>query len=489
MFIRGLFQSAGRAVVCCRERRKTLAVWLFLSAVVILGEFPDTAWHTPGTTVRSDCPAADGTTEWLPDGETQSWFSGPRASVSRVDGSKKESSGTDGRNFAARAKLIKVIRAHGQLQRGYRNGNGENLRAVVYVCGFGGFCGGLADRFEGVLVLYFAAVISNRAFFINWTKPTDLENFYVPRHGGDSLDWRLSTLQNDAMHQRMEAVDRLTLHRQKDALRCTKLVSMIMDPRSPAIVRITTNHAKSCVVRMLEQELEFAHVPADTMGLAFHWLFTESTDLIRSLKEYVTKNKWNFATGICMHVRHGGNMGVTGKASIDPVRHFDLNSFWKCAARVKTDLQDEVSLNVVNGGKQQVTVTVPRCDSHVRSWLLISDDDEVLSEAHLNLPKPNRIVHTQGVGPVLHIDKLSKYRGSERQAIADGERRVMLDHALMQRCRLLVASHSAFSLSAAGLSRVVGQRVYLVDWLRDLSRNQSLTRRRPCRRIVPSSFW
>ncbi len=47
--------------------------------------------------------------------------------------------------------------------------------------------GGLSDRIKGVILCYVIAVLSERAFFVEWNDPFDLEDIFEP----GALDWRL----------------------------------------------------------------------------------------------------------------------------------------------------------------------------------------------------------------------------------------------------------------------------------------------------------
>ena len=415
------------------------------------------------------------------DGSGQLWSS-PPAGLDGFAPDKGKSLSFGRRHWkAARHQLIEQIKEHGKLQRLHREGKASQIRSIVYSCEYGGFCGGLADRLEGTIVLYYAALVSNRSFFIDWKKPRSLENFYLPRNDADSFDWRISAIPDAHTKETLLSAEREYLQRRDDTLDCNKLAKMIMDPGGQPVFRLTTNHAKSCVVRLLNRELQYKRVPPDAMGLAFRWLFQESPMLTANVSTFIKENHWNAAKGICLHIRHGGKMGTKNSGQsgiIDPIRHKNLSPFWTCARRAVSNNLSMKAAKLSSAGGQS---NARQC----QQWLVISDDDALVDLAQQELPAPALVLNTRHLGPVLHVDKLGQYRHSQSpQATQQGEMRVFIDHALLKRCHTLLASHSAFSQSAAGVSTVV-RAMYLVDWLRGPRTPNSP----PCRLTDPYEYW
>eukprot|EP00117_Sycon_ciliatum_P017056 scpid24707/ scgid16220/ len=407
---------------------------------------------------------------------------------------------------AERQRLVSLIKRHAKLQQVHRSGHFDaasstrlfnsvddwhdsaavvGLRSVVYSCKHGGFCGGLADRLHGSIVLYYVALMSNRSFFIDWKKPSRLDTYYTPRAStrghGRNLDWRISTLTKQEVSEELTSSERRYFQQRDDTPDCDKLVAMALDPSGPQILRVTTNHAKACVARILRRELRFQHAPPDAMGLAFRWLFEESALLSETVSRVTVEQDWDSKHGICLHIRHGGKMGADTQPGqvIEGIRHHDMAPFWSCAKAVSSGVASK-------RGETSIPGFSDKCRPDVQKWLLVSDDDALLEEAKLKLPQPAFLSHTRSLGQVLHIDKLGHYRKTQSlESTLHGELRVFVDHALLRRCRVLLASHSSFSLSAAGSSTVLEQ-LYLVNRMRPQAHTGD---NEPCSQIHPYKFW
>ena len=61
------------------------------------------------------------------------------------------------------------------------------MRALVYSCPPQHTCGGLADRFKGIVSSFLLAILSGRSFFIDFSSPFSLDDALTTR----TIDWRL----------------------------------------------------------------------------------------------------------------------------------------------------------------------------------------------------------------------------------------------------------------------------------------------------------
>ncbi|CAF4719656.1 unnamed protein product, partial [Rotaria sp. Silwood2] len=64
-----------------------------------------------------------------------------------------------------------------------RNYNGRKL---IYKCKW--TCGGLGDRFRGIITCFVLALVSNRQFMIGMTHPVDVKNYLFP----NMYNWKLA---------------------------------------------------------------------------------------------------------------------------------------------------------------------------------------------------------------------------------------------------------------------------------------------------------
>jgi hypothetical protein len=61
----------------------------------------------------------------------------------------------------------------------------EQRKYVLYECSRQGLCGGLVDRFKGIINAYAWALFTNRQLIIKMTKPCDFVNLMVP----NQINW------------------------------------------------------------------------------------------------------------------------------------------------------------------------------------------------------------------------------------------------------------------------------------------------------------
>lgn len=347
-----------------------------------------------------------------------------------------------------RDDLQAVLLAHARFQQStLKNSKHRNLRAVIYTCREDQICGGLVDRLEGIITTYIWAVLSKRVFLIDYCKPGSLEQFYQP----NTVDWSLASLSGDVVSRIRSSPHVVVRRHADDSLECEVLLRELRRLGSTPVIRITTNHARSCVVRLLRVEMKIANFSSDhLMALIFHKLFQWSSYLQSAVRVFANKFHFDPGSAVCLHIRHGGNDLIHGRT--EKVRYASLDAFWKCAEQIKR--------------------TVLTNATNISVWFVASDAQFAVQEAMEQLPKiHNAPVHsTAPFGPLLHVDKYTTKTGlvEGRQRAGsrimnnaqcktshhdEGELRVFLDHALLSMCRTFIGSrNSGFSLSAASLN-------------------------------------
>eukprot|EP01100_Stratorugosa_tubuloviscum_P011563 TRINITY_DN517_c0_g1_i1.p1 TRINITY_DN517_c0_g1~~TRINITY_DN517_c0_g1_i1.p1 ORF type:complete len:391 (+),score=99.57 TRINITY_DN517_c0_g1_i1:76-1248(+) len=65
----------------------------------------------------------------------------------------------------------------------------ERVKAVIFFVPDEMYCGGLGDRFNGIVSAFYLALMTNRAFFIYWMRPVNWEYFMQPKQ----IDWSWKT--------------------------------------------------------------------------------------------------------------------------------------------------------------------------------------------------------------------------------------------------------------------------------------------------------
>lgn len=97
------------------------------------------------------------------------------------------------------AMLTELLEKQGEIQRQMRTGKRQS-KAIVGKCPQNDFCGGIGDRLFGIVTLFTAAVVTERAFFIEHSKPVPQVDYINPHH----LDWRMSTVESPPVKQQLK---------------------------------------------------------------------------------------------------------------------------------------------------------------------------------------------------------------------------------------------------------------------------------------------
>ena len=380
-------------------------------------------------------------------------------------------------------ELVDVMIEHGNLQKSIRNGL-LPFAAVVYECTEHTICGGLTDRLEGIIVSFVLAIVSKRSLLVHYCKPGALDRFYLP----NELDWRLAGLSQFQLGKILHSPHLGVRRHEEDTPDCEVLVSKYLNTTSP-VFRLTTNHAKSCVRRLLSRHAHIGNVTSQhLMARLFRHLFQPAPLLVQALKLFTRRNAWRPESSVCLHIRYGGIL--VDKAIVERVRYKVLDPFWHCARHVKE--------------------VMTKLNLQVSSWMVISDSDEVLlrSKQFLSSLSNSKVIGTKLVGPVLHIDKLysrlyhnksgdSPFQDNilsggqcPLQRGVDGEMRVFLDHYLLSVCHVLVGSRkSGFSASASSLHPGSSSLLFMVPESDGNRTSTSGATKRDCLQFHPGSLW
>lgn len=304
-------------------------------------------------------------------------------------------------------------------------------------------CGGVGDRFYGILVLYLGAILTKRPFFIYSIKPKPMEDYLEP----NEFDWQISSLQNaesrrkalDCAKGRGRVFSRCVMHEIQIPYKTCSFLRKVLYS-GDYFLNINDNYRTDCIEEFLRQldSLKSVGSAGKEMARALReFSVNVSRFMLRALfrphKHILTAaaSILNMPVGqlpelddclLCVHVRTGS--GLSEKA-----RHTNLTMFANCAAAVEQRLLADVGQKC-SGGK-------PR-------WFLAGDSESALDTLQQlsSVEVGDRLfIRTKQLGSVSHID-------------ADHNASIGMSHAyvdwyLLSKCRYLVASLSTMGATAA----------------------------------------
>lgn len=362
------------------------------------------------------------------------------------------------RNCLPRASLKEAARAQMRYQKMAKRswpGNG----AVVYTCvvvqgrtasGVSG-CSGLGDRVNGLLTAYWLAVFTCRAFFIDWRRPSALEQYWTP----NQLNWTIPYMENRASASYVRKHFSHNVDKN-----CSGLLQLAT---SASVVRFSATHGRSapCLRQYLSAYKIKGRFPWREWVESLSRLFKPSDYLLAEFSQFKKKTNWSPEKGVCIQVRSGGSIGLVypnNRQQIEPTRAYRENPSlpFRCAAKFyerKSDL-----------GMAGKAVTS-------QHYVVFSDHDATLNDARKFLPHGARISSTESLGPIIHIDKnapMSESNPKQRkrkkfnEEVRLGEKRVFLDHFFLSKCKNVVSSDSRFFYSALVFSSDREQKQVIV---------------------------
>ena len=334
-----------------------------------------------------------------------------------------------------RQVLADLIKRHTSLQEQLLSGGVPLTRAVIAQCHHGQICAGLGDRLFGILALYLGAILTDRAFFIDHTKPHPLENFLEP----NGLEWRLDKATDPEMRKSLKECsegqpkfrDCTFIQMLLPLYKCGAILSS-MTSSQPVMV-LASNHRTDCLEKILETheilppESETGRVfggraeemrmwAANVSHMLFHHLFKFRPEVVKAAESVIPESKrpLNFDCTVCIHVRSG--TGLREKP-----RHTNYRDFARCAMKAEFDFASD-----------KVCKVKP-------AWLIVSDNMGS-GPRILDMVTNLTVINTNALGAPVHIE-------NSRAEVA-GILHSFADFYLLTRCRLLVASLSTFSATA-----------------------------------------
>ncbi|KAL6063024.1 hypothetical protein QOT17_011820 [Balamuthia mandrillaris] len=311
------------------------------------------------------------------------------------------------------------VRLHEEMASGRRA-----PRYAVYQCS-GKFCGGYGDRMTGIVSVFLYAILTDRAFMVDWTTPVDITEFLH-----SPLDWRwdssrLSAFSSIPKTKTLRQIDikdtaAQKYYQQRDILS--------KEDHQLDVVYIQTNIA--WYQELLRSPL-LAEKLRSKMGIENGWETSWDTEfwgcllthLVRpspALQQEVDEVKKQMGThfNIGIQVRTGGewdNSRLKGES---------LDSFWQCAQHLAHQLK---SFHLQQGVEQE--------DVDYKFYVT-GDADSVLTAAKEALGEDRVVALT---GPITHTEK------SSRAAAREGMMRTLTDVWMLGETNLTVGTTSNFA--------------------------------------------
>lgn len=310
---------------------------------------------------------------------------------------------------------------------------------LVYYCGGKKYgCGGYGNRLGAITSLFYLAVITGRAFLIDWNSTVPIAQYLQPRN--IRWDFPTSNLRHLKKNyhywgkgdhrlvsrESQRSSDKFSLFR--DWLEGTDLEKYLDSP-----VEVVTSlwyFAPSFLQHKFAERLaDKIGVKAkghrySLVGCAYDFLFERTLDFEKTLlAARETLHIKADAPRIGIHIRMGDASSFSHR-SLDQQRTSDFNNFFICAKMLESAIV-------------QSNNNISHTDI---KWFLATDNTEV--KQHALRTYPDKVVSL--AVKVEHINF--------REPSMEGMTGVLLDHTLLSECDFLVLSDSSFSKTALGMN-------------------------------------
>ena len=321
--------------------------------------------------------------------------------------------------------------------------NRRERKFLVYYCPWTN-CAGYGDRVRAMVSVFYLAILTDRAFLIDWKAPKPLERFLMPKN----VNWTfpiplLETRKHfwktagDLM-KRNKALDGWLTPQQHLNKNTSTVVSLVIKENFDVFfdkpVEIVTSNVyfaegamqKNKYLMQRAQDMEISPLLPGSqryamIGCAFDVLFSKTPRLQNALQNNRKKLRENSTFVIGIHVRLGDKQFGRNETRIS---EFDFPKFFWCATEVERKLFN------LHGRK------------HAR-WFLATDSLLVKDYARKHFAEK---VITAEYKPE-HLDIFKK---GEKPS-DEGMMGVLHDHFMLAECDFLVLSKSSFSRTAVGV--------------------------------------
>ncbi|CAF3095343.1 unnamed protein product [Rotaria sp. Silwood2] len=290
-------------------------------------------------------------------------------------------------------------------------------RKLIYKCK--SFCGGLGDRFRGIITCFVLALVSNRQFMIDMTHPVDVKNYLLPNMYNWTFDKK--TLNLNLTQKVIHAIDHAPGF--ENQIRSTKFIETwekYDDIEIYTNIDLVSDIFRNPLMRNNTIiDMFLLNVPLEQLTLhslfpfLFEILFQPSIEVATVLQS-ILQDIENGFTLTCIHLRMGQN----------PSNPLDGN-FGDRVLAVQNILD---FLNRTNLRKMRNT-----------RIFVTSDSEQASSSIVRQFPNQTLTIP----GPILHVDRPAN--GIHR---LHGFRKAVADFYVLGECHMSILTGSGFSALA-----------------------------------------
>ena len=333
--------------------------------------------------------------------------------------------------------IKRLVLDQSKLQEDVLTGRVPLTRAIFFRCSKYQACAGLGDRMYGIVALYLAAVLTNRAFFIDITKPMDLTNFLVP----NGVDWRIAGIRDGATRRKAQACSNgrpgqfnsctwmMTL---VPGYKCSHVIQQIFNSRP--VVNMNSNHRTDCVQALLEHKNILPSLWKSDLGRDGPWWTSYISHLI-------LRHLFKFHSNVV-------HMAATAFSHL-PTSRFLIADCRVCvnahAGQPTETARNNTSKDFSACAKtaEEVVVMSGKCRSHRPHWLVVGGVREDI-DAVVQIAGNRAVVLPPNPSIALSVD-LDKSGYADVHSVSQ----VFVEWYLLANCRYSVGSWSTFSGSAS----------------------------------------
>ena len=320
----------------------------------------------------------------------------------------------------------------------------NNGRFIVYECTSSG--SGLGDRIKGIATTFLIALLTDRAFLINWNYPASIDHILVP----NMIDWRVGDLSEYRMlpifkSYRMNTFEHAINYADVDFdetltsnHRNASKPSMIITRFNELLPILYSDRYRSKLQRLGLWRMK----ETDFLGCIFEFLFRPSEQVLVQMKHFYDRNPVlsnSYVIGI--QSRIGG--GEIGDGTLIP----SPRQVWfrDCALELTNNYQVDIH------AQQQQQQKYNRVMAEMRpvAWFLTSDSSLFKD---LLMDKHNQ---ARSRTPIVQYGKQIRSLDAKQNTASDMVD-IMAEYFILQQSNELVISASGFGESAG---QITGKKV------------------------------
>ena len=279
-------------------------------------------------------------------------------------------------------------------------------------------CGGLADRFKGLMSAYALSLLTDREFLIKITYPCAIENYLIP----NEINWNADLLASKSSYLNMFIgwdIDKLIHFGQiNDFNRVWGNVDVVFIKNQLDFIRLlSTNTNYHSKINKLGYEIAEFNIES-VFQKWYNKLFKLSPNLESKYQQFLNEAKPTAASKlICAQIRVGGSNKLNHATDAFFMKRNDTSLYWQ--------FMRQNFLSKSNEKLYKIFIT--------------SDSQDVIMEARQEFGLENIISNMESS---FHLDK--QIANTKCQS-SDG---IYLDFVYLSHCDMGVLSHSGFGLCA-----------------------------------------